>query len=144
MVFFMNFISTDVYAKIIDQEKYERGVFAKKDIPLNTIVELFPIIPLRFRTEYQFDPTIIHYSYVNDTCECQECKKHGSIIYFPMGYGGIYNYSSDQNSNITIKIYYDKFYGEVISTKNISKDEELLSKFEESYIYRQVNSQSTK
>jgi hypothetical protein len=138
----VNYDSSLIYVSPLENN---RGVFAKQSIFKDTIAETFPIVPLKFRTEYQFDPTIMHYSYVNDACECQECKKHGSIIYFPMGYGGMYNYSSDQNSNITIKIHYDKFYGEVISTKDITKDEELLSKFEESYIYRQIqiNSQQT-
>lgn len=136
----INYDSSLIY--VASLENNNRGVFAKQNISKNTVVEIFPIVPLKFRTVYQFDANIIHYSYINDTCKCQECEKHGSIIYFPLGYGGIYNYASNnKESNISIKINYEKFYGETIAIADISKDEELISNFEESYIYRQINSQ---
>lgn len=125
-------------AYVAKAKNHPRGVFAKKDIQEGETIEIFPITPIQFRTEYQFDKGVLNYVYVNDSCECQECTKHGHVMFLPMGYGGIYNFTNEAESNAKIVMFYESFFAKVVATKNISKDEEILTNFSETYFYRQM------
>lgn len=119
-------------------KNHPRGVFAKTDIEENETIEIFPITPMQFRTEYQFDKGVLNYVYVNDSCECKECSKHGHVMFLPMGYGGIYNFTNETESNAKIVMFYESFFAKVIATKKIEKDEEVLTNFADTYFYRQM------
>jgi hypothetical protein len=116
-----------------------RGVLAREAISSQSVIEVFPILPLHFRTNYQFDQTIINYALINDSCKCAECQKHGYVIYFPMGYGGLYNYAvPNEFYNAFLDINFEHFYGKIIAYKNIEKDEEITLNIEDSYLYKQL------
>jgi hypothetical protein len=117
----IDYDSTNVY--VGKSEVHLRGVFAKKDMEFNTIVEVFPITPTFFRTKYQADPQILSYGFINSGCPCQECKKHGYVIYLSSGYGSMYNHQPE--SNARIELNYKDLYGKIIAKKPIRKDEEI-------------------
>ena len=117
----IDYDSTNVY--VGKSEVHLRGVFAKKDMGFNTTVEVFPITPTFFRTKYQADPQILSYSFINEGCPCQECKKHGYVIYLPHGYGSMYNHQPE--SNARIELNYKDLYGKVIAKKPIRQNEEI-------------------
>jgi len=98
------------------------GVFAKRDIKTTEIIEVFPIIPLPFRTHYQGDGRVIDYSVIKQ-CPCEECKKHGLLIFLRLGYGGIYNHQDNPNAELSMD--YAKTIGICKAIKNINKDEEI-------------------
>lgn len=117
----IDYDSTNVY--VGKSEVHLRGVFAKKHMEFNTVVEAFPITPTFFRTKYQADPQILSYSFINEGCPCQECKKHGYVIYLPHGYASMYNHQPE--SNARIELNYKDLYGKIIAKKSIHKDEEI-------------------
>lgn len=129
--------SSKVY--IDKSEHHPRGVFAKKPFSKDETIEIFPITPIQFRTKYQFDKGVLNYAFINDSCQCQECMKHGYVLYLPMGYGGIYNYSSQEKHNAKIVLFYESFFAKVIATKDISIDTEIITNFSDTYIYRQMS-----
>lgn len=117
-------------------EIHGMGVFAAKDFKLGDVIETFPLMPLSFRTNYQGDRMIYNYSYVNYSCDCEECKKHGYIIYLPMGYGNLYNHQEAEQVNARINTYFDSFYAEVIAMQNISKYSEIYLDYGLRYLFR--------
>jgi SET domain-containing protein len=116
--------NTKVYVQFSDV--HGRGVFAKNPIELHDVIETFPITPCLFRTNYQGDPTVIHYSFVNDACHCEECNKHGPLIYLSSGYANMYNHQDPESSNARFEINFKELYGKVIANKTIKIDEEIL------------------
>lgn len=112
------------------------GVFAGKKFELNNIIETFPLMPLSFRTNYQADPVIYNYSYVNYHCSCAECKQHGYVIYLPMGYGNMYNHQEKTQVNARVKCYFDSFYAEVIAMKTIEQYSEIYIDYGLRYLFR--------
>jgi SET domain-containing protein len=134
------FDSSKIY---IDKSNiHGRGVFAREDISQDEIIEIFPIVPIQFRTNYQFDPAIINYSFINDACNCEECKKHGHIIYLALGYGGLYNFANlpDNKYNAYTDINYSSYYGIIKANRNINKDEEILLNIKNSFYFKQITS----
>jgi len=117
----IDYDSTNVY--VGKSDVHLRGVFAKTDMELNTVAEVFPITPTFFRTKYQADPQILSYGFVNGGCPCKECQKHGYVIYLSSGYGSMYNHQPQ--SNARIELNYKDLYGKIITTKRIHKDEEI-------------------
>lgn len=109
-----------VYSK--KSEVHGLGVFAKEDIKSSEIIETFPIVPLSFRTSYQGDARIIDYSVIKQ-CECDECKRHGYVIFLRLGYGGIYNHQDNFNAEIIMD--YKNLIGTCRAISNISKDQEI-------------------
>jgi hypothetical protein len=123
--------NTKVYVKFSDI--HGRGVFAKKPIELNEIVEIFPLTPCIFRTNYQGDPTVMHYGFVNDACSCEECQKHGPLIYLSSGYANMYNHQEPETSNARLEINFKELYGKVIATKTTKIDEEIVIDYGPNY-----------
>lgn len=117
-------------------EIHGMGVFAAKDFKLGDIIETYPLMPLSFRTNYQGDPTIYDYSYVNYACECAECKRHGYVVYLPMGYGNLYNHQEHNRVNAKIKNYFDSFYAEVVAMQHIDKYSEIYIHYGFRYLFK--------
>lgn len=110
------------------------GVFAKKDFDPEETIEIFPIIPLSFRTYYQGDARILDYSAVK-YCECEECKKHGYVIFMRFGYGGLYNHQDKPNAKLYID--YTEYYGRCIANSHIKSGSEIFIDYGPNYIFRE-------
>lgn len=106
------------------------GVFAKKNFIPSETIETFPIVPLFFRTHYQGDARIIDYCVVKN-CECEECQKHGNILFLRLGYGGIYNHQDEYNAEITMD--YKNLIGTCRATKHIQVNDEIFINYGYSY-----------
>ena len=117
------FTNDKVYVKFSDI--HGRGVFAKKPIEGHEVIEQFPLTPSMFRTNYQGDPTVIHYSFINEACKCEECKKHGWLIYLSAGYASMYNHQDADTSVARFELNFKELYGKVIATRTIKIDEEI-------------------
>ena len=131
----IKFDSSKVYVKFSDI--HGRGVFAKEPIDMHDQIELFPITPCIFRTNYQGDPTVIHYGFINDTCDCDDCKKHGFLIHNSSGYGNMYNHQHPDSCNARYEINYKELYGQVFATKTIAMDEEITIYYGPNYNFPQ-------
>ena len=57
------------------------GVFAKENIPADTVIEISRLLRLGWRMMYQNDPVIRDYCWGNLGCECEQCKIHGPHSY---------------------------------------------------------------
>lgn len=131
----LKFDSSKVCVKFSDI--HGRGVFTKQPIELNEVIEIFPLTPCVFRTNYQGDPTVIHYGFVNDNCPCEECKKHGPQIYLSSGYGNMYNHQEAETCNARLEIDFNELYGKVIANKTIKIDEEIVIDYGPNYNFPQ-------
>ena len=109
------------------------GVFAEKNFKTEDVIEIFPIVPLSFRTHYQGDARVLDYSAVK-YCECEECKKHGYVIFIRLGYGGLYNHQDNENADLFID--YNQFYGKCVAKKNIVAGEEIFINYGPNYVFR--------
>jgi len=117
------FDSSKVYVKFSDT--HGRGVFAKQPIELGEKIEIFPITPASFRTNYQGDYTFIHYAFINDACKCEECKRHGYIVYISSGYANMYNHQVSPKNNAKFHLEYKELYGYVKASRTIKVDQEI-------------------
>lgn len=118
---------------IRDSQVHGIGVFANKSIKKDEAVEVFPIVPMSFRTNYQGDTRVLEYGVVK-FCECEECKRHGYVIFLRLGYGGIYNHQDDHNAMITID--YGKFYGTCVAIKDIEQGDEIFINYGSQYSFK--------
>ena len=119
----IEFNSSKVYVKFSDT--HGRGVFAKQPIEIGETVEIFPITPASFRTHYQGDINFLQYGFVNKSCHCEECKRHGNVVYISSGYGNMYNHQTSPKNNANFNIDYSNLCGKVEAIKVIKKDEEI-------------------
>jgi SET domain-containing protein len=126
------FDNIKVYVK--DSKVHGIGVFARQNIKKEEIVEIFPIVPMSFRTNYQGDARVLDYGTIR-FCECEECKRHGYIIYSRLGYGGIYNHQDKHNS--VLGIDFSKNYGKCTAIEDIEKDDEIFINYGDQYIFRE-------
>lgn len=108
------------------------GVFAEKNFHSNDIIEIFPIVPMSFRTNYQGDARVLDYGAIK-FCECDECKRHGYAIFMRFGYGSLYNHQD--NNNASLYVDYNKFYGKCTAIKNIEAGEEITINYGDQYIF---------
>ena len=113
-----------------------RGVYARKDFVKGDIIEVFTLMPLQYRVRYQHDPAILSIAFVHDTCDCQECKKHGPVILIPQGFASLYGLTEYKRSNARFIIDYDNFHGRIVATKDIKKNEEILGPIEEQFYFK--------
>lgn len=109
-----------VYVKA--SEVHGIGVFSRRNFGIGDTIEVFPLVPLYFRTHYQGDTRILEYS-VAKKCECEECKRHGEVLCLRLGYGGIYNHQDSPNAEIVID--YTQLIGKCKAIKPISAHEEI-------------------
>lgn len=112
--------SSNIYVK--PSEVNGLGVFARKKFLPQDIIEVFPIVPLAFRTFYQGDSVLMDYSIVK-YCECDECKRHGKAIFLRLGYGALYNHQDNFNADLSID--YANFLGRCVCHRPIEQDQEI-------------------
>ncbi len=104
------------YIEIRKSNLHGLGVFAKKDIPTRTKVEVSPGILLTKKPQDK----LFKYCYSHN-------QKPWAVL-FPTGYLPLYNSSS--NANVRVSIDCNKNLITVIAKININKDEELLHDYE--------------
>tara|TARA_R110002074_G_scaffold305818_3_gene476918 strand:+ start:316 stop:678 length:363 start_codon:yes stop_codon:yes gene_type:complete len=104
------------YIEIRESNLHGLGVFAKKDIPARTKVEVSPGILLTKKPQNK----LFKYCYSHN-------QKPWAVL-FPLGYLGLYNSSS--NPNIRVSVDCDKNLITVTTKVNINKGEELLHDYE--------------
>ena len=100
------------------------------------MVEIFTLMPLQYRVRYQHDPAILSLAFVHDTCDCQDCSKHGPTLFIPQGFACLYSLRENSQSNSRFVLDYDNFHGKIVATKNIKKDEEILGRIEEQFYFK--------
>ena len=120
----IRFDSSKVYVKF--SNVHGRGVFAKEPIEAGSYIEIFPLTPASFRTKYQGDFNFVHYAFVNSACPCEECKRHGYLIYISSGFANMYNHQTPPKNNAKFIMDYKNLCGKVEALKIIKKDEEIL------------------
>lgn len=125
------------YLSVRPSQIHGIGVFAEKDFKKDEIIEVFPVIPLSFRTHYQGDARVLDYSAIK-YCECEECKKHGYVIFMRFGYGGLYNHQDTPNAKLFID--YGEYYGKCIADSNIKAGSEIFIDYGPNYIFREGKS----
>jgi SET domain-containing protein len=128
----VDYDNTKIYIK--QSSIHGIGVFAKEIIKKDDIIEVFPIVPMSFRTHYQGDARIVDYSTIR-FCECEECKRHGYVIFMRFGYGGLYNHQDNHNAFLAID--YNQFYGKCVATTDIEKDDEIFINYGDQYVFRE-------
>jgi hypothetical protein len=104
------------YIEIRKSNLHGLGVFAKKDIPTRTKIEVSPGILLTKKPQDKL------YKY------CYTHNQKPWAVLFPLGYLGLYNSSS--KPNIRVSIDCNKNLITITSKININKDEELLHNYE--------------
>jgi hypothetical protein len=109
------------------------GVFAKKEIKKGQIIEFCHSIVLDWKRKYIHDRGIIKYAYW-DTCQCNECKKHGNTAMILLGNGSVYNSAqSNDAKNAKYNVYPSLNLAIFIAEKDIKKNEEILTWWGEGY-----------
>jgi hypothetical protein len=114
--------------KIQKSNLHNQGVFASKDILEGERGRVCPLLQLGWRSKYQSDPTIKNYMWINKKCDCKDCKIHSPVVYFPMGYGSLYNHSNEPNVSVEIK--WEEQIATFKALKTILVEEELLIKYD--------------
>src|ERR1043165_6654851 len=103
------------YLTIAPSSKKGRGVYATKNIPANTVVEISPVIVLTNRERKIVEETKL-YNYI---FEWGNLKKQGCIA---LGYASLYNHDYDANCD------YDMDFEQQLMTirtvKNVKKGDE--------------------
>jgi hypothetical protein len=128
----MGFGNPKIYIKNADHKGM--GVFAKERIKAGEPVEYCHSIVLKWRKKYHNDKALLRYVFSDIHCKCKECRKHGPILMLPLGYGGIYNCSSSQETrNCEYVIFQPKRLIIFIATKDIEPDEEITCWFGDLY-----------
>jgi SET domain-containing protein len=107
------------------------GVFATEDIKEGELIERCPMIEMGWKSRYVGDPQIFNYLYSNQSCKCDDCKKHGNAMYMVLGYGMLYNHRDIPN---TIWVFsYKKLLGDVVAIDNIKAGEEIFVSYGKDY-----------
>jgi len=107
------------------------GVFAKENIPADTVIEISRLLRLGWRMAYQNDPVIRDYCWGNLGWECEQCKIHGPHSYLALGYGSLYNHMDSPNTNMSLDFNHNTMM--VKTKRDINKDEELFVCYGENY-----------
>lgn len=120
-----------LYLKFTKEKGF--GVFTKKKIKKEEIIEACYGVVLNWRQRYQHDPSIYQYTYWHQ-CPCDDCNKHGPVGIIPLGYGCIYN-SADSNESKNARFIINANNKSVtfIAEKDINEDEEILTWWGEDY-----------
>lgn len=128
----MGYNNNKIYIKSADHKGI--GVFAKEAIKAGEAIEYCHSVVLKWRKKYHHDKSLLRYVFSDVHCKCKECRKHGPILMLPLGYGGIYNCSSSQETrNCEYVIFQPKRLIIFIATKDIEPDEEITCWFGDLY-----------
>jgi hypothetical protein len=110
------------------------GVFSEKTIEQNEVIEVCYCISLKWGARYHGDPSIAEYAHWSQACECYDCKKNGPRGFIGLGYGSVYNCSSNiEEANANFKIDHLNKSITFYSTKKINANEEILIWLGDSY-----------
>lgn len=94
-----------------------RGVFTGEDIHKDDIIEICPIIVIPKKDVKKIHLTILHdYYFIHPNIE--------GAIYIPLGYGCIYNHSSNENTEVVFDTESNQM--QIHCLKNIKAGEEIL------------------
>jgi hypothetical protein len=95
--------SVSVPSKVLIKESplHNQGVFASIDILIGETIEVAPLLQLGWRYQYHSDPILKKYLWINNECNCKDCKINSPIVYIPLGYGSVYNHSDTPNVDVT-------------------------------------------
>lgn len=128
----MGYSNSRIYIKTADHKGL--GVFAKEPIKAGEPIEFCHSIVLKWRKKYHHDKALLRYVFSDVHCKCKECRRHGPILMLPLGYGGIYNCSSsEETSNCKYVLFQPKRLIIFIATKDIEPDDEITCWFGEFY-----------
>ena len=109
------------------------GVFASVDFAEQDLIEFCHCVVFDWRRKYIREPRVEQYAY-SPKCECEDCKKHGTQIVMPMGYGMIYNSADSlENSNCSFAIVPAHRMMAFIAKKPIKAGEEILTWWGQGY-----------
>lgn len=75
------------------------GAIAQESIEAGLVVENCPILKLDWPSKYHNDPSVVNFSF-SIPCSTPECQKHGTTLFFPLGWGLLYKQSNDPNCNV--------------------------------------------
>ena len=102
---------------ITHSEGRGRGVFTGEDINKNDIIEICPILIIPQKDVERIHQTVLHdYYFIHPNLK--------ETIYIPLGYGCIYNHSSDENAEVVFDA--DANQMQIHCLKNIKAGEEIL------------------
>jgi SET domain-containing protein len=107
------------------------GVFAKETIEENEIIEISPLLQLEWKLKYVHDRIVRDYSWMNNSCQCQDCKMHGPSLYMALGYGSMYNHHDNPNTSVFLD-YKDKKI-QITANKKIEVGEEIFVTYGSKY-----------
>lgn len=108
---------------VSDSLVHGRGVFAKRYISEDSLIERCPMIKLDFSSKYHCDLQVLDYVYAKPCRPCDNCRQHGYDLYMIMGYGMVYNHQDNANANISFD--YDNLYADITAIKDIDQDQEI-------------------
>ena len=101
---------------VADSPKGGRGVFTKKAIPANTVIEVSPVLVFKASERKHLEQTLL-YSYVFEWGDTLKQRALG------MGYISMYNHS--YSSNLEYEMDYELEQMTIKTVKDIKKGEEL-------------------
>ncbi len=107
------------------------GVFAKEAIEEGELIEQNRLLPLAARSKYTVDAVLKDYVWMNKSCQCDECKKHGYRQYLALGFGSLYNHANEPNTKQDVN-----FQTEIITIKagrQIKQNDEIFVNYGKSY-----------
>lgn len=107
------------------------GVFAIENINSNETIEISPLLQLEWKLKYIYDRVIRDYCWMNSSCNCDDCKRHGPSLYLALGYGSMYNHHDNPNTNT--KLDYSKRIFVVTTKSEIKSGEEIFVSYGSRY-----------
>jgi SET domain-containing protein len=110
------------------------GVFAVCNIKENELIEKVPLIQMAWKSNYLLEPQILNYCWINSSCQCEDCKRHGYSMYLALGYGGIYNHNDNPNASTTHN--FKNLIMDITSKREIKKGEEIFIDYGPNYFKR--------
>jgi SET domain-containing protein len=115
----------------MSRPEFGLGVFATEDINTGELIERCPLIELEWRSKYVKDAKLVKYVYTNSGCPCNECKKHGPLMFLAAGYGMLYNHQNTPNTKWDFN--FKNLFADLIATKDIKNGEEIFVHYGNSY-----------
>lgn len=120
------------------------GVYAKKEIKKDQIIEFCHSIVLNWKARYVKDPSLIKYAYWSP-CSCEDCKNHGLTGMILLGNGSIYNSAnSEKEKNCSFFLYPKIALGIFVANKKIEQGQEILTWWGQGYYDQWCNNKNEK
>ncbi|MGP4075552.1 SET domain-containing protein [Halobacillus sp. K22] len=104
----------EIRTSTLTDEELNRGVFAKQDIPKNTLIHQAPVIPYPNQEHVHIEKTrLADYAF-------EYGENHTAFV---LGYGMMFNHSYEPNANYVINFDNDTF--DFYAYRDIKADEEI-------------------